>query len=176
MNRFPTIPLLQRLFQLFVTVEEVIPHLVYQVNGRHSLPEDVYERLLVLLFKIRLESYLWGVGHPLASKGELVTTEQWEREKDDPLVQARLLLDAAWALPRPLPSPMWEIRFDCTFAKENNARGTSMHLHTCLGSADIHFTPELANALSQGGSETDHPSYRFFHAQCLRSIKQYSSA
>ncbi len=137
MNHFLTIPLLQRLFQPFFTVEEVIPHLVYQVNGRHSLPEDVYERSLVLLFKICLESYLQGVGHPLASKGELVTMEQWERDKEDPLVWACLLLEAAWALPRPPPSPMWEIRvsldntpvgsrltwvlqFDCTFAKEND--------------------------------------------------------
>ncbi len=109
-NCFATIPLLQRLFQPFVTVEDLIPHLVYQSNGRHSLPVDIYERSLVLLFKSRLESYLRGVGHPLASKGELVTTEQWEREKDDPLVRARLLLDAAWALPRPPAAPMWEIR------------------------------------------------------------------
>ncbi len=91
-------------------VEDLIPHLVYQSNGRRSLPVDIYERSLVLLFKSHLESYLWGVGHPLASKGELVTTEQWEREKDDPLVQACLLLDAAWALPRPPAAPMWEIR------------------------------------------------------------------
>ncbi len=51
-----------------------------------------------------------------------------------------------------------------------------MHLHMCLGSADIHFTPELANVISQGDSETDHPSYHFFHVQFLPSIKQYSSA
>ncbi len=50
-----------------------------------------------------------------------------------------------------------------------------MHLHMCLGSADIYFTPELADMLSQKDSDTDHPSYHFFHVQCLRSIKQYSS-
>ncbi|KAK0235066.1 hypothetical protein EDD85DRAFT_791963 [Armillaria nabsnona] len=107
-NCFVTIPLLQQLFQPFVTVEEVIPHLVYQSNGRHSLPVDIYKHSLVLLFKSHLESYLRGVGHPVASKGELVTMEQWEQEKDDSLVWAHLLLDAAWALPRPPAVPMWE--------------------------------------------------------------------
>ncbi len=28
-----------------------------------------------------------------------------------------------------------------------------MHLHTCLGSADIYFTPELADMLSQKDSD-----------------------
>ncbi len=116
MGEFPLIPLLQRLYQPFVSIEEVISHLGFQVGEQTSPPKDQYQLSCVLLFRYRLQEYLRGIGHPPSSQGELVTREKWDKEKDDPLVRGRLLMDAAWALPRPPADPLWDIKVSLVFA------------------------------------------------------------
>ncbi|KAK0463849.1 uncharacterized protein EV420DRAFT_1638772 [Desarmillaria tabescens] len=174
MQSFPRMPLMGRLYTPFIDINEVIERLRYEGPQLEELPMDVYQRSVVLLFRHRLEGYLRGSGHPPSARGELVTSTIFNQEKDDPLVCGRLLLDATWAVPRPPMQPHWSITFMYRFKSANEMVGTSLSLHTCTGEVNVVFTPELVSMLALPGNPDNHPSYGFFHGQCLRSVQQYS--
>ncbi|PBL01564.1 hypothetical protein ARMGADRAFT_1071108 [Armillaria gallica] len=151
MNKFHIMPLLQRLYAPFVDINNVIQKLRFEGDLKEGdeLLSEIYQRSVILLFWKRLEGYLRGTGHPASTCGELVTADVFEREKDDPLVHGRLLLDATWALPRPPAQPHWSITFMYKFKNCDEPVGTSLSLHTCTGEADVVFTPELVRLLAR---------------------------
>ncbi|PBK80166.1 hypothetical protein ARMGADRAFT_1092466 [Armillaria gallica] len=176
MNKFHIMPLLQQLYAPFVDINDVIQKLRFEGDLKEGdeLPSEIYQHSVVLLFRKHLKGYLRGTGHPASTCGELVTADVFEQEKDNPLVRRHLLLDATWALPCPPAQPHWSITFMYKFKNCNEPVGTSLSLHTCTGEADVVFTPELVHLLARPSNPDNHPSYHFFHGQCLRSVEQYS--
>lgn len=85
--------LLLKLYSLKIhSVQEVLDRLAFMVPDAAFGAFKAQRTLIVALFQARVRRWLVGIGHPERYRGGLVEEEVWEKEKDDPLIRAKLLV------------------------------------------------------------------------------------
>ncbi|KAK0494257.1 hypothetical protein EDD18DRAFT_1107284 [Armillaria luteobubalina] len=172
-KRYPAMRLIQQLYSPFVDIEDLIAHIEFKLPGKMDLPEDKYQRAVFLLFQRRIKTYLRGRGHPRSTRGGLVDEAQFDKEKDVATIRGALLLSAMQGLPRPPIDPSYSLTFNCSFP--SNPHGAMLEIHACLNYADIGLTKEIAQMLAAPGDDEDHPSFAFFHGQCIHAISDFNA-
>jgi len=73
------------------TVTQLLDRIQFTTTDRTDL--ELY-RLLRQSFQLRLTRWLHGKSHPIELKGTLIPQELYDRQHDDPLIRAKLLLRA----------------------------------------------------------------------------------
>ncbi|KAK0472954.1 hypothetical protein IW261DRAFT_1570315 [Armillaria novae-zelandiae] len=172
-KRYPAMRLIQQLYSPFVDVEDLIAHIEFKVPGEMDLPEDGYQRAVFLLFQHRIKTYLRGRGHPRSTRGGLGDEAQFDKEKDVATIRGALLLSAMQGLPRPPIDPSYSLTFNCSFP--SNPHGAMLEIHACLNYADIGLTKDIVQMLAAPGDDEDHPSFAFFHGQCINAMNDFNA-
>ncbi|KAK7027640.1 hypothetical protein R3P38DRAFT_2526430, partial [Favolaschia claudopus] len=130
-------------------IEEVQDHLSYSVTSRHS---DLTTPYLVKLFRLRVEEYLQGAGHPVELRDRIkafgIPDEQFIATQGDPLLRANLLLRCGSDSDMRPTEDNWNLSF--------NFRGRSVSrlnvpeplaFHTCFYSIEVDLNDGLRQLL-----------------------------
>ncbi|KAK0231680.1 hypothetical protein EDD85DRAFT_793346 [Armillaria nabsnona] len=174
-KRYPAMRLIQQLHSPFIDVEDLITHIEFKIpDKKMDLHEGKYQRAIFLLFQHRIKTYLRGRGHPRSTRGGLVDEAQFDKEKDVATIRGALLLSAMRGLPRPPIDPSYALIFNCHFPSK--PRSAMFEMHACLSYADVNLTKEIAQLLAAPGDDQDHPSFAFFHGQCINAISDFNAA
>ncbi|KAJ6453800.1 hypothetical protein C8R45DRAFT_1192654 [Mycena sanguinolenta] len=149
------LPLLVALYDRRIhTAAEVTSHLKYldPIMRIHDKTIPYF----VKLFRLRLEHYAHGLGHPNGLRLIEVTEEEYQLRRKDPLLRATMLLRGGSDSDMRPMDPNWRILFLL-----ERALGAPIHFHTCFYNADVFLDRHLREILLEPSSPSVHRSSQF---------------
>ncbi|KAJ7265826.1 hypothetical protein C8J57DRAFT_1230046 [Mycena rebaudengoi] len=156
-------------------IDDFSRHLVFRILMSSN---DGTTTHFAALFRLLVQRYLKGTGHPAYLRGSLIQEDEFANKAEDSLLRARLFLGASSDSDLLPMSEAWTIKFNIVglnaptnpiFA-ETEPR--ALHFHTCSYEIDVKLTAPMQALLIAACNNLDDlthtsPFDAWFHAQIL---------
>ncbi|KAK6988276.1 hypothetical protein R3P38DRAFT_3229161 [Favolaschia claudopus] len=130
-------------------VEEVADHLSYYVDSRHS---DLTTPYFMRLFRLRVDEYLRGSGHPVELRDQIkdfgISDEEFIATQNDRLLWANLLLRCGTDSDMRPTADSWRLSFTFRGRSRSNLNVSApLAFHACFYSVEVDLNHHLRELL-----------------------------